>query len=127
MIEAIDTLLETHTSTEIADELNHRGLASGTGESFHRLLVDHLIRAYQLTSRYDRLRARGLLTLSEAARAYGAHPATIKAWRRGGIVGGLRYNDKSQCLYDPPDPERPLNRPKIGRPLKALTSTNNND
>jgi DNA invertase Pin-like site-specific DNA recombinase len=127
VVQAVDTLLETHTSNQIADELNQRGLASGTGEPFHRLLIDNLIRTYRLTSRYQRLRDRGLITLTEAARVYGASTATIKAWRRAGVVGGLRYNDKGQCLYEPPDPERPLHRPKIGRPLKALTSTNNND
>jgi hypothetical protein len=41
-----------------------------------------------------------------------AHP---KAWRRAGIVGAQRYNDKGEYLYDPPDPANPPNRPKIGR------------
>jgi hypothetical protein len=119
VIKAIDTPLETHTSSEIADELNQRGLVTGTGDSFHRLTVDHVIRTYQLTSRYQRLRERGLLTLTEAATAYGASTATIKAWRRAGIVGGLRYNEKGERLYPPADPEHPRDRPKIGRPPKA--------
>lgn len=41
-----------------------------------------------------------------------AHP---KAWRRARIVGAQRYNDKGEYLYDPPDPDNPPNRPKIGR------------
>lgn len=121
VIEAVDALLETHTSHEIADELNHRGLATGTGEAFHRLLVDNIIRTYQLATRYQRFRDRGLLTLAEAATAHGASTATIKAWRRAGIVGAVRYNDRGECLYPPPDPEHPLDRPKIGRPPKAPT------
>jgi len=115
VITAIDELLDQHTTGEIAGILNQRGMVSGTSEPFHRLLVDHIIRTYRLRSRRHRLRATGLLTLAETAAAHGVHPHTIKAWRRAGIVGGQRYNDKGEYLYDPPDPSNPPNRPKIGR------------
>lgn len=112
---AIDELLDQHTSGEIAGILNHRGLASGTGEPFHRLIVDHIIRTYRLPSRRHRLRATGMLTLAELAAAHGVCNNTIKAWRRAGIVTGTRYNDKGEFLYHPPDPASPPDRPKIGR------------
>jgi len=112
---AIDELLDQHTSGEIAGILNQRGMVSGTSEPFHRLIVDHIIRAYRLRSRRHRLRDTGMLTLAETAAAHGVHPRTIKAWRRAGIVGAQRYNDKGEYLYDPPDPDNPPNRPKIGR------------
>jgi hypothetical protein len=115
VVSAIDTLLDQHTSGEIAGILNQQGLASGTGEPFHRLIIDHIIRAYRLRSRRQRLRDTGMLTLAETAAAHGVHNHTIKAWRRAGIVTGTRYNDKGEFLYHPPDPGDPPRRPKIGR------------
>ena len=90
-------------------------MISGTGEPFHRLIVDHIIRTYRLRSRRQRLRATGMLTISEFAAAHGVANNTIKAWRRAGIVSGTRYNDKGEFLYDPPDPANPPDRPKTGR------------
>jgi DNA invertase Pin-like site-specific DNA recombinase len=115
VVTAIDELLDQHTTGEIAAILNDRSLASGTGEPFHRLIVDHIIRTYRLRSRRQRLRATGMLTISEFAAAHGVRNNTIKAWRRAGIVSGTRYNDKGEFLYDPPDPANPPDRPKIGR------------
>jgi hypothetical protein len=116
VLAAIDELLDEHTSGEAAAILNQRGLHSGTSEPFHRLIVDHIIRAYRLPTRRSRLRAAGLLTLAETARAHGVSNNTIKKWRRAGIVTGQRYNDKGEYLYHPPDPQSPPSRPKIGRP-----------
>ena len=115
VVSAIDALLDQHTSGEIAGILNQQGLASGTGEPFHHLIIDHIIRAYRLRSRRQRLRDTGMLTLAETAAAHGVHNHTIKAWRRAGIVTGTRYNDKGEFLYHPPDPDNPPDRPKIGR------------
>ena len=115
VLAAIDELLDQHTSGEIAGILNQRGLHSGTSEPFHRLIIDHIIRAYRIPTRRHRLRSQGLLTLAETAAAHGVHPHTIKAWRRAGIVSGQRYNDKGEYLYHPPDPDNPPNRPKTGR------------
>jgi hypothetical protein len=115
VITAIDELLDHHTSGQIAVILNQRGLHSGTGEPFHQRMLDQIIRAYRLRSRRSRLRAAGMLTLAETAAAHRVHPHTIKAWRRAGIVGAQRYNDKGEYLYNPPDPANPPSRPKIGR------------
>jgi DNA invertase Pin-like site-specific DNA recombinase len=117
-IAAIDELLDHHTSGEIAAILNDRGLHSGTGEPFHQRMLDQIIRAYRLRSRRQRLRVTGMLTLAETAEAHGVANATIKKWRRAGIVSAQRYNDKGEYLYHPPDPGNPPDRPKIGRPPK---------
>jgi hypothetical protein len=119
IIAAIDKLLDQHTSGEIADILNQRGLTSGTGETFHRKIVDHIIRTYRLRTRRQRLRQAGMLTPTETAKLLGISPQTVKAWWRAGIVSGLRYNDKGEMLYHRPDPDHPPQRPKIGRPAKA--------
>jgi hypothetical protein len=98
--------------------LNQRGLASGTDQPFHRLIIDNIIRAYRIPTRRQRLRATGMLTTAELATIHQVHPQTIKHWQHTGIVSGQRYNDKGECLYQPPDPNAPLARPKTGRPSK---------
>ena len=118
VLTAINELLGQHTTGEIAGILNQRGLHSGTSEPFHRLIVDHIVRAYRIPTRRHRLRSQGMLTLAETAAAHGVTNNTIKAWRRAGIVTGTRYNDKGEFLYEPPDPANPPCRPKIGRPPK---------
>jgi hypothetical protein len=115
VLTAINELLDDHTSGQIAGILNARGLHSGTGEPFHQRMLDQIIRAYRLPTRRHRLRRQGLLTLAETAAAHGVSNATIKKWRRAGIVSAQRYNDKGEYLYHPPDPANPPNRPKIGR------------
>ena len=51
-----------HTEAEIAQLLNRKGLTSGTGKRFHRLILRRIRSVYGLKSRYKRLRSRGLLT-----------------------------------------------------------------
>ena len=46
--------------------------ASGTGEPFHRLIIDHIIRAYRSAAAASGS-AAGLLTLAETAAAHGVH------------------------------------------------------
>jgi hypothetical protein len=123
IIAAINELLEQHTSGEIAEILNTRGLVTGVGTVFHRLIVDNIIHTYRLPTRRQRLRDTGMLTLAEIAAAHNVSPGTIKSWRAAGIVSAHRYNDKGEFLYDPPDPNNPPNRPTIGRPPTANTPT----
>jgi DNA invertase Pin-like site-specific DNA recombinase len=106
VITAIDELLNQHTSGEIATILNQRGLAGGTDQLFHRLIIDNIIRAYRIPTRYQRLRATGMLTATELAAIHQVHPQTIEHWRHAGIVNGQRYNDKGEYLYHPPDPNK---------------------
>jgi DNA invertase Pin-like site-specific DNA recombinase len=119
VVAAIDELLDEHISSEIAEILNQRSLTSGTGERFHRKMIDNIIHTYRLRSRRQRLRAAGMLTPAELAAQLGIHRNTVKHWRRGGLVSGLRYNDKGEMLYHQPDPAKPPQRPKIGRPPKT--------
>jgi DNA invertase Pin-like site-specific DNA recombinase len=118
VVAAIDDLLDQHTSGQIAKILNQRKMTTGTHEAFHRIIVDNIIRAYRITTRRQRLRATGLLTLAEAAEAFDVSPHTIKSWRRAGIVRAHRYNDKGEYLYERPDTDNPPDRPKIGRPAR---------
>jgi DNA invertase Pin-like site-specific DNA recombinase len=115
-IAEIDQLLDHHTCAEIAGILRRRGLPNGVGRPFTPVMVQRVIRTYQLRSRRQRLADAGLIPLSQMAGLLGVSTATVKDWYHAGIVTGRRYNDKGEVLYDPPGPANPPDRPKIGRP-----------
>ena len=96
----MDRLLDHYTDAEAAALLAARGTLSPTGLAFRAAHIAGLRTTYGLTSRYDRLRARGLLTLQEAARALGVIPQTVKLWRARGFLLGHPFNDKQECLYE---------------------------
>jgi len=108
VISEIDGLLNNHTVSQVAEKLNERGFRSGEGCEFTNRIVARLCRNYQLKSRYDRLREAGKLTLAEIAEQLQVTTSTIKVWRRHGLLCGHPYNDKNECLYDPPDQAAPV-------------------
>lgn len=114
VIAAIDELLAQHTDTEIAQRLNERGLPTGSGKAFspwtiYRLRTDHKLRTF-----YSRLRAAGMLEQAEIARRLGVSTATIKVWRRAGLLKARAYNDKQQYLYDVPGADAPIRKTHKG-------------
>jgi hypothetical protein len=106
-IALLDRLLDDHTDGETAAALNAAGHCSGEGKPFTGRIVLELRRSHHLPSHADRLRARGLLTLTEIADRLGVHISTIKAWRRAGLLTARKANDKNIPLFDPPDPADP--------------------
>jgi DNA invertase Pin-like site-specific DNA recombinase len=114
VVAAVDELPGHHTHAQIADILNTRGMASGEGRPFHRLMIMRIRDHYQLRTREQRLRDQGLLTLPEMADRLGVSTSTVKDWHHAGIVSGQCYNDKGQVLYDPPGPNPPA--PRHGLP-----------
>jgi hypothetical protein len=102
VVQEIDRLLDHHTYAQIAAILNERGMRSGQRHSFHGRLVARVQRSYGLQSRYDRLRARGLLTLKELAALLRISPSAVKIWHHHGLVRGHPYNDKKESLYEHP-------------------------
>src|SRR5579864_2158175 len=65
VVAEIDRLLDHHTETAIAGILNERGIHSGDGKIFNSRAIARVRSNYQLKSRYDRLREKGLLTIEE--------------------------------------------------------------
>jgi hypothetical protein len=126
VVAAVNAPLEEHTDGETAERLNGQGLTSGEGRRFHRAMVARIRCAHALPSRYERLRARGLLTLEETAKRLEVAPATAKIWRRAGLLVAHRYNDKAQCLFEPPGPGVPTKfRHQGKRRGKSAASTPN--
>jgi Recombinase/Recombinase zinc beta ribbon domain len=114
VVELVDKLLDHHIYSEIADILNKRGFRPGgsarPGRSdarFTALRVAYLVHEYDLRSRYDRLRDRGMLTQSEAALRLGIHEATVVRWAGHGLVTRHAYNGHA-WLYELPNSNGPV-------------------
>jgi DNA invertase Pin-like site-specific DNA recombinase len=114
VVAAIDTLLDQHTEAQIATILNARGYQTGTGKRFSPWTVWRLRTRYELRSRYDRLRAAGLLDQAEIATQLHVSVDTIKVWRRAGLLRCHAYNDKGQHLYEPPGTDAPVRKTHKG-------------
>jgi hypothetical protein len=107
VVRRVDELLDEHNEREVADILNAEGFRSGGGHSFTLLRVVGIRVRYGLTTRYDRLRAKGLLDVDEIAAELGATTQTVKIWRAAGLLTAYPYNAKNECLYEPPAADRP--------------------
>ena len=108
IVALVDQLLDDHVYEEIAAILNARGLRPGgaawpgrDGNRFSGKRVQYVVHTYGLRPRFDRLRARGLLTKKELAERLGIHVATLTAWVKHGIVKAHAYNGHA-WLYEEP-------------------------
>ena len=117
VVAQIERLCEEHTDAEIARLLNESGLRTGHGVIFRPQRVQAIRREYGLPSRYERLRAQGLLSVTELADMLAVSTTTVKRWRNHGLLRAHRYNDKNECLYEPPGDHPPVKQQ--GRKLKV--------
>ena len=104
VVAEIDRLLDTSTYREIAQSLNDRGFRSGSGKPFDPVSVGLICKTRGLKSRYQRLRDRGLLTVSEIAARLDVCPETIREWRQHGLLRAHVYNDVQACCTSVPIP-----------------------
>jgi len=107
VVAAVDRLLDHHTEAEIAALLNRRDYLSGTGATFTTRAVARIRCAYDLKTRYDRLREAGMLTADEIAEKLAVCRETVKTWRRQGLLRAHPYNTRTGYLYEPLDDRRP--------------------
>jgi DNA invertase Pin-like site-specific DNA recombinase len=118
----IDRLLDLHTYPEVAAKLNECGMNSGEGKPFTTRIVAGIQRRYGLKSRYDRLRAAGLLTLQEIAEVLDLSTTRVKIWLRHGLLCAHAYNNSNACLYEHPG-ENPPRKAQGVRYSKRLSAT----
>jgi hypothetical protein len=103
VVAEIDALLDQHCDREVAEILNQRGRRTWQGEPFNLKKIAHIRQAFHLQCRYNRLRARGLLTAKEMSVRHGVTTTTINLWAREGRLQKHRYDNVRRCLYEPLD------------------------
>jgi len=108
-IAEIDRLLDQYVPEEIAQLLNQRHLLTADGKPFDARTVGVIAKLHGLPSRYDRLRATGLLTISEMARKLRISDGIAWRWRKKGILRGQPYGTR-KYLYEPPVSVRQINQ-----------------
>jgi hypothetical protein len=102
MVAEMDRLLEDYTYADTARLLNEKGFKTGDSLPLTSTAVGYVRKAYGLKSRFDRLRERGMLTISEMARVCGVSINTIGDWRQKGLVRAHAVNDRTQFLFEHP-------------------------
>jgi hypothetical protein len=107
VVEEIDRLLDQYHEVEIAGILNKHGYRSGEGCLFSARIVGRIRSRCGLRNRFDRMRESGLLTVKEMANLLAVSERTVKTWKNHGLLAAHAYNDRDQCLYDPPGDNPP--------------------
>jgi len=107
VITEVDRLLDDNSPEAIANILNARGSASGYGKPFTGRMINRVRVKYGLKSRFERLRAKGMLTREEMSQRLGINPKQVAAWRAAGLLRGHLCTDKDEYLYEDPGPDPP--------------------
>lgn len=102
LVAEVDRLLDRHCDREIADILNERGLRSWEGKPFNLKKIAFIRAAYNLPSRRQRLRDRGLLTTQEVAEHFAIAETTVHQWGRQGLITKVYSDNLNRGLWDIP-------------------------
>jgi DNA invertase Pin-like site-specific DNA recombinase len=103
VVTEIDGLLDLYCDREVAEVLNRQQRRTWQGEAFNLKKIAHIRQAFNLKSRFSRLRARGLLTAKEMSERFDVTFTTINAWGRKGLLRKYNYDNDRRCLYEPLD------------------------
>lgn len=102
VVAEVDHLLDHYCDREVADILNQQARRTWKGQLFSLKKIARIRRAFHLNSRYQRLRAKGMLTATEMSERVNVTPSTIHNWGRKGILRKHRYDSlKTSSLYEP--------------------------
>lgn len=105
VVKEIDRLLDDHTSGEVAEILNNKGMKTGTGLSFQAKRVERICTMYNLPSRFDRFRKKGGLITKELAKKMNCSDSHIWKMRENGELPYqcVKVNGRSKYIYLPLD------------------------
>jgi excisionase family DNA binding protein len=110
VVSEINRLLDEDTDGEVAALLNKRGLLSGMKKTFDGRRVAKIRRAYQIKSRYVRLKNAGLLTTQEICQKFELDRSTVLRWWKVGKIKGHRVGDSGRRLYEVPEQCNNMNK-----------------
>jgi hypothetical protein len=104
LVAEVDRLLDRHCDREIADIFNEQGIRTWDGQTFNLKKIDFIRGAYNLPSRRQRLRDRGMLTTEEVAERFDIALTTVHQWGRQGLISKVYSDNCKRGLWDiPPD------------------------
>ncbi len=103
IIVQIDHLLDRHPPHEIARLLNEQGLLSTERHELDGQSVSGIAYRHGLKSRQDRLRASGMLTITEVAQLLNISESEVWRRRKEGLLSGQAFG-VNKYLYKSPEP-----------------------
>ena len=98
----VDGLLDYHCDREIADILNQRGLQTWQAKPFNLKKIAFIRDAYNLASRRQRLRKRGMLTTAEVAARFNVSETAVHQWGREGLIKKCYSDNLHRGLWEVP-------------------------
>jgi len=101
VVAEIDKLLDQYCDREVAEILSQQGRRTWQNAPFNLKKIAHIRGAFNLQCRYNRLRAKGLLTAKEMSVLHGVTTTTINLWAREGRLRKHHYDNARRCLYEP--------------------------
>jgi hypothetical protein len=107
VVAEMDRLLDHYNYADVARILNERNFITGDGLPLTSVAVGYVRKAYRLKSRFDRLRERGLLTISEMAQACGVSTKSISEWRKRVCFAAMPLTIEASFLFENPAPNLP--------------------
>jgi len=102
IVAEVDRLLDSHCDREIADIFNQRGLRTWEDKPFNLKKIDFIRGAYNLPSRRERLRDRGMLTTEEVAERFDIAQTTVHKWGRQGLITKCYSDNCNRGLWELP-------------------------
>jgi hypothetical protein len=102
LVAEVDRLLDRYCDREIADIFNERGIQTWDGQTFNLKKIDFIRGAYNLASRRQRLRDRGMLTTEEVAERFDITQSTVHKWGRQGLIRKVYSDNRNRGLWDIP-------------------------
>jgi len=102
LVAEVDRLLDLHCDREIAEILNQNGWRTWEAKPFNLKKVAWIRRAYKLSSRYDRLRQRGMLSTHEVAEKFGVSETAVHDWGRQGLIRKCYTDSLNRGLWEIP-------------------------
>jgi hypothetical protein len=102
LVAEVDRLLNNHCDREIADILNQRGFRTWESKPFNLKKIDFIRGAYNLPSRRERLRERGMLTTEEVAERFDIAKTTVHEWGRQGLIKKYYSDNCNRGLWELP-------------------------
>ena len=126
LVAEVDRLLDHHCDREIAAILNQRGHRTWESKPFTLKKIAYIRSTYNLLSRYDRLRRRGMLTTREVAARFAVSKAAVLDWGRQGRIKKCYSDSLNRGLWQIPKGQTVIKgcgkRPACLEPITASSS-----